>query len=121
MTANSPLTFWENMSKVKVSNEPDKVKLIKRQTTDDKPKTTKSNLPGAIFSNLLSRAKDVFPRLFSKGWFSICPRLLGSSFREVYLYSFHLLILWHVIAGGKKMEKSKCYWENTQNFSNKEF
>ena len=47
MTANSPLTFWENMSKVKVPNEPRNASVIKRKTTDDKPQTTKSNLPGA--------------------------------------------------------------------------
>ena len=32
----------------KVAIEPKIVNLKKRKTTDDKPKTTKSNLPGAI-------------------------------------------------------------------------
>ena len=55
MTANFPLTFWENMSKVKAPNEPDKVKLIKRQTKYDKPKTNISNLPGLFILFLVSR------------------------------------------------------------------
>ena len=38
----------KKMNKNKVAIEPHKINLIKQKTTDDKLKTTKSNLPGAI-------------------------------------------------------------------------